>query len=143
MEAFEPTPEEAIRALAAEAGGRIQGGECPESVRAALIADGLSAEFVDGILAGIVPPSRWSITSIVAITLTVSAFAILPVAGAIAAVWVVWSPPIGVACGMWVFPALFIVGCAGVLGLAAGVGLAFAVAWGLSEIADRRSQTLT
>ncbi len=136
VEASEPPLDEAVRALIAEVGQRLRGGESRASVRAALVADGLPTEFVDGILAEVAEPTRWSAYSVVAITLSVAAFAVLPVAGAIAGVWAVWSPPVGEECGMWVFPALFLAGCAGLLGLAAGVGLAYAVGWGLSELSD-------
>jgi hypothetical protein len=139
VDGAEPPLDEVIRTLTADVARRVRGGESRESVRDALLADGLPADFVDGILAGIAEPARWSVYSVVAITLSVAAFGVLPIAGAIAGVWVVWSPPASEACGMWVFPALFLAGCAGLLGLAAGVGVAFAIVWGLSELSDRLS----
>lgn len=139
MDWSEATLDEAIRALSADVARRIRGGESWLSVRDDLLADGLPADFVDGILMRIAEPTRRSVSSVVAITLSVVAFGVLPLAGAIAGVWGVWSPPADESCGMWVFPALFLAGCAGLLGLAAGLGAAFAIAWGLSAMSDRLS----
>jgi len=136
VEAFEPSQKEAIRALAEEIAQRIRLGERRAIVRAGLIAGGLSAEFVDGILAGIQVPTRRSVGSIMAIVLSVTALVVFPVVGAIGGVWVAWPSSPDEECGMWVFPALLFTACAGLLGLAMGVGLAFAAVWGLSELSD-------
>jgi hypothetical protein len=134
VEEFSPLPEEKARAYREVIARWIRGGECRERIRADLIGAGLPPVTADQLLAGVKVPILRPIGSAVAAALALMALATLPLAGAVAGFSIAWSPLTGEACGMWVFPALFVAGCGGLLGLAAGLGLALGVLWGLSAL---------
>lgn len=126
--------EPAVRALAAEVARRVARGECPNAVRAELLADGLPVALVDGLLVGAQPRCRRIGSAVALVVVTVVA---LPIAGAVAGAWVAWpSAPDG-ACGMWVFGALFLAGVGAAVGFGAGAALAYATVCGLVALADR------
>jgi hypothetical protein len=127
--------EEAVRALTAEVVERFRRGESRASVRAGLVAAGLSADLTDGLLAGVGSPVRWPVGSVAGIVLSVIVMAVFPVTGLAFGCWLAWdnwpTPPEH-ACGLWVFIPLFISTCLAVIGLSVGVVLAYVAVWGLS-----------
>jgi hypothetical protein len=134
VEALESLPAESIRALKEAIAQCIRRGDCRERIRAELIGAGLSAATVDQLLAGVPNPILRSMGSVAVVVVSLIVLAALPVVGAVGGFSLAWFPATGEVCGMWVFPALFVAACGGLLGLAAGVGFALAVVWCLSTL---------
>jgi hypothetical protein len=138
VEAFEFLPAESVRDLKEAIAQCIRRGDCRERIRAELIGAGMAVASVDRLLAGVRKPILRSMRAVAVGVLSLIVLAALPIVGALAGFSFAWSPATGASCGMWVYPALFIAACGGVLGLAAGVGLALAVVWGLSALSAGR-----
>jgi hypothetical protein len=137
-----PTPDEAVRALAADVAGRVRRGEQPADIRRELVAGGISPELADHILTRCshVPASRWR--TAVAMTASAALLALCSAAGLAGGVWAASQvePAPGLAAAVTCMLSAVVV----LLGLAAGAGLGLGAAallakWsvGGSEPADR------
>jgi hypothetical protein len=144
MPAPDPIPEALVRALTAEVAERLRRGEPRTSVRAVLVAAGLSGDLADGFLASVAPSSRWPVGSVIGTISSIVTMALLPAVGLASGCWLAWenwpTPPER-ACGMWVFIPLFFSSCQIVIGLSVGVVLAYVAVWGISAVCVARSDS--
>jgi hypothetical protein len=136
MAASDQALEAVVRSLEAEAAERIRHGESRAAVRASLVADDLPEAFIDGLLARIPVAQHLSLGAAAVNMLIVTVLAVLPPAGMIAGACVGYSFQTGEVCGMRAYTTLLLSGCAGLVGLGAGVGMALAIMRGLWAVSD-------
>ena len=129
MDESESSLEASIREMVTAVRIRIRRGESQETVRIDLIARGVPLAIVEEMLADNSSRLAGSIRSAAAIFLSIAALIALPCAGAIAGAQIGWFELPNAECGLWVIPALFEAGIAGLIGFIAGLGLAFVIMW--------------